>query len=287
MVCLSELIVTVGLPGSGKSSWAEALRREDSDVVVVCRDDIRWMLHDYKFTKRNEKLTWRVRDAAIQEALTAGRRVVVADTNLSGRVREHLRLLAEEFGVKFTVNDSFLSVSVHECIKRDLKRVHSVGADVILRMYGQHLASVEPLAQPVGPSALIVDVDGTLALNEAGRSPYDYSRVAEDTPNAPVVDVVRSFHDAGDKILVISGRDDECAPQTRGWLELHNVPFDELIMRATGDTRRDSVVKKEIFENHVRDRYNVRFVLDDRTQVVQECWRPLGLTCFQVADGNF
>ncbi|MFJ5071268.1 hypothetical protein ACIQC7_33105 [Kitasatospora sp. NPDC088556] len=57
-------------------------------------------------------------------------------------------------------------------------------------------------------------------------------------------------------------------------------------MRPTGDSRRDSIVKVEIFDAHVRDTYNVTCVLDDRTQVVQ-AWRAIGLTVLQVADGDF
>ena len=57
-------------------------------------------------------------------------------------------------------------------------------------------------------------------------------------------------------------------------------------MRATGDQRRDSIVKLEIFDQEIRDRYHVIGVFDDRQQVVR-MWRALGLTVFQVAEGDF
>jgi hypothetical protein len=57
-------------------------------------------------------------------------------------------------------------------------------------------------------------------------------------------------------------------------------------MRAAGDTRNDAIVKGELFDIHVRDRYRVRFVLDDRNRVV-DWWRRIGLRCWQVAPGNF
>ena len=57
-------------------------------------------------------------------------------------------------------------------------------------------------------------------------------------------------------------------------------------MRKTGDFRKDSIVKKELFDENVRGKYNIEFVLDDRNQVV-EMWRSIGLVCLQVADGNF
>ena len=61
---------------------------------------------------------------------------------------------------------------------------------------------------------------------------------------------------------------------------------DELFMRPTGDTRKDSILKKEIYDNHIKGKYNVKYVLDDRDSVV-EMWREQGLTCLQVAPGDF
>jgi hypothetical protein len=57
-------------------------------------------------------------------------------------------------------------------------------------------------------------------------------------------------------------------------------------MRAAGDTRADAVVKRELFDAHIRDRYAVTAVFDDRDSVVA-MWRGLGLTVFQVAYGAF
>jgi hypothetical protein len=57
-------------------------------------------------------------------------------------------------------------------------------------------------------------------------------------------------------------------------------------MHAAADMRKDSVVKQELFERFVRDKYNISFILDDRQQVV-DMWRGLGLTVFQVAEGDF
>ena len=45
-------------------------------------------------------------------------------------------------------------------------------------------------------------------------------------------------------------------------------------MRKTGDNRKDSIIKREIFENDIRPYYNIDYVLDDRNQVV-EMWRSI------------
>ena len=75
--------------------------------------------------------------------------------------------------------------------------------------------------------------------------------------------------------------------ETEAWLDLYvGVPYAELFMREYGDTRKDAVVKREIFETEVRDRWRIVGVFDDRQQVVR-MWRDLGLTVFQVAEGDF
>ena len=45
-------------------------------------------------------------------------------------------------------------------------------------------------------------------------------------------------------------------------------------------------MKEEIYQQHIAGQYNVKFVLDDRQQVV-DMWRSLGLTVFQVDEGDF
>ena len=74
--------------------------------------------------------------------------------------------------------------------------------------------------------------------------------------------------------------------ETIKWLNDNGIKFDDLYMRFTNDLRKDSIVKQEIYEMCIKDKYNVLFVLDDRDQVVN-MWREQGLKCLQVAEGNF
>jgi hypothetical protein len=57
-------------------------------------------------------------------------------------------------------------------------------------------------------------------------------------------------------------------------------------MRKYGDFRQDSIVKQEIYEQLIAPDYDILCVLDDRQQVV-DMWREIGLTCLQVAPGDF
>ena len=140
------------------------------------------------------------------------------------------------------------------------------------------------------PSAWIVDVDGTLALrgsHEGVRHWFDWTRVLEDAPNWPVIELVRALSmSSRSEIIVMSGREDVCREDTSKWLARHVIPHDMLLMRPAGDYRPDDIVKAELFDTHIADRYDVRGVIDDRSKVVA-MWRARGLMCAQVAPGDF
>lgn len=160
--------------------------------------------------------------------------------------------------------------------------------------YGQEKAHAAlPEAVPYSPrpgtlDAVICDIDGTLAIHQ-GRSPYDYARCGEDALNHVVADYLRTSygkHGGMRRIILLSGRPETARADTQTWLARHRVPFDELHMRADGDFRNDVIVKRELFDAHVRDRFHVRLVLDDRSRVVA-LWRSLGIPCWQVNEGDF
>lgn len=114
------------------------------------------------------------------------------------------------------------------------------------------------------------------------------SRVGEDLPNPPIVMLVQALvlHPGVQAIVLVSGRDESARAATLAWLSRMNVPFDSLNMRAVGDGRPDSIVKREILEECIVRDYSVLGVIDDRASVV-EMWRSSGLTCLQVAPGDF
>lgn len=133
----------------------------------------------------------------------------------------------------------------------------------------------------------IIDVDGTLAL-KGDRSPYDMTKVLEDKPNQPVITVVKALAASPNapEMLIVSGRGEEARDDTKTWLHRHGVPFNALLLRAEGDFRADQVIKKEILDHLRAQGFEVEGVIDDRAKVV-EMWREEGLTCLQVAPGDF
>ena len=289
---MTKLIATRGLPGSGKSTWAEkyVLEHEAGTVLRVNRDSLRAMCHAGRWRgDKTERYIRQLRDRVIDVGLSWGQEVIVDDTNLVATTMEHLRQMASQWDVDFEIKD-FTDVPLDTCIERDLRRTNSVGEKVIRRMYRQYLAQkVEaPEFDSDLPDAIIVDVDGTLAINDGHRGHYDFSEVGRDKPNQPIIDLVadRLWRWGEVDILVFSGRDESCGTATALWLARYGVPYHKLYLRKTGDKRKDAVVKREMYEEHVRGKYNVLYVIDDRNQVV-EMWRSLGLTVLQVAEGDF
>lgn len=287
-----KIVMTKGLPGSGKSTWAKQLiDKEPETWKRVNKDDLRSMVDNGKWSKNNEKLILQMRDALITSSLINGKNVIVDDTNLSEKHEKDLRALAVLWGHDFEIKD-FTDVALDICIDRDSRREHPVGEKVIRKMYNEFLKPKEHALNPVIfsyelPYAVIFDLDGTLA-HIGDRSPYDSRNCGVDELNGSIswLLLAMKFDIEDMNVILCSGRKEEAREATVEWLVRHDIKWDQLFMRKDGDDRKDSIVKKEIFENEIKNKYNIVFVVDDRDQVVK-VWRDLGLTCLQCNYGNF
>ena len=142
--------------------------------------------------------------------------------------------------------------------------------------------------------AIICDLDGTLSINDHGRSFFEADDCDKDALCVPVAIVLRIARESNIKIIYLSGREDKYRQPTEKFLNNHDLDYDyvmddkdyPLFMRKTGDNRADDIIKWEIYQEHIEPNYDIHFILDDRQQVV-DMWRSKGLTCFQVADGKF
>ena len=147
---------------------------------------------------------------------------------------------------------------------------------------------------------VIFDLDGTLAditvrkelaTKSNGKLDWDVfhdpSNIKLDVPNEPVVKMAQMFTENGFTIIIFSGRSDKTKFTTRSWLSNNRVPFQKLVMRPhkTMNFIPDEILKKDMLDKHA-DIDDIFLVVDDRNKVVK-MWRSLGLTVFQVADGNF
>tara|TARA_R100000458_G_scaffold43718_1_gene41700 strand:- start:1104 stop:1553 length:450 start_codon:yes stop_codon:yes gene_type:complete len=144
---------------------------------------------------------------------------------------------------------------------------------------------------------IIVDIDGTIALMEGRRSPFEWDKVGYDSPNEWVINLVLSYiHTQLDvnkqdtQLIFLSGRSAECYELTDKWLKENGFKdLDYLLfMRPTYQLyEKDAKVKLELYREHIEPFYAVDIVFDDRQQVV-DMWRnALGFNVCQVAEGNF
>lgn len=135
---------------------------------------------------------------------------------------------------------------------------------------------------------VICDIDGTIALM-VNRSPYEWDRVDEDLPNEHVVKLLKTMMAAEYVPIFLTGRPESSRIDTEDWLsrELGLEPGTyRLIMRSDKDRRPSHEYKADVYVNHIRGKHLVELVLEDRSMDVA-MWRQLGLTCLQVADGDF
>ena len=304
-----KVIILQGLPASGKSTWARAHVLANPEFIRVNKDELRRMLYA-GYRRNTEKHILEVRDSIIKDALRSDKSVIVDDTNFNIYHTNHIEQLVNKINSemsnyygynydKIIIEKKIFNVDPVECIKRNALRSEEerVPEEVIWEMYEKYVKpneykeSSKLVQDDTLPHAIIVDLDGTLALHN-GRSPYECERAGDDSVNDAVQLIIEAcVLDYYPEIIYISGRNERCRGVTEKWIDKHmkvhvTNPY-KLFMRADGDNRKDSVVKLELFNNHIRDKYYIDFVLDDRDQVV-DMWRnTLGLPCFQVNYGNF
>lgn len=294
---MSVIILTTGLPGSGKSTWAKKHAKQfDGDVVLTSRDEIRAMLGFGPIgTKDQEELVSKIQDDIIVRAVKSGKGIIVHDTNLNAKSPTRIKKLFDG-DVEFRVAD-FTDVPVDMCIVRDSFRENPVGGAVIKNMARQlqkpwrltpefmnDVVLSEPLTvDPALPWAIVIDTDGTTAHHN--RSPYDYAKCDTDTPDDNMRLLVQELYEYH-TVIGMSGRPDTWRTKTENWYAEHGIPFDEFYMRKAGDNRNDTDVKQEMVDNHIRGKYNVLMWFDDRDRVVRRL-RKLGIKTAQVAYGDF
>lgn len=311
---IPRLLLTRGIPGSGKTTWAKAMSVKYSNLVLVSRDDLRHTLYaDYNFgnSSLEEFITVQQR-ALIMNALLQGKDVIVHDNNVNIQFVIQFKKHFARFATISIVD--FGDIDINTCIERDKLRFGSkgfVGEVIVNKMNKTFQKSVNSfkwkkfefltpldadalLAADQEPKnytiyipdqnlddAIIIDIDGTLA-NIEHRSPFDHTKFHLDTLNHPIAKLSKCFT----KTIILTGRDEKHRDITSDWLASHNMFYEKLHMRPEGDVRPDYVVKKEIFFNEIAPYYNVELIVEDRKQVV-DMWRELGLICAQIDEGDF
>lgn len=282
-------IFTVGVSASGKTTWAEKFAAKNVDWTIVCRDKLRATICDpfswvawKKMGSKGEKRVTELQQLQLSLEIAAKRNIIIADTNLTPRNIAGIknRLMTGGYLCFFK---SF-PVDWKTAVERDNARAHGVGVSVLAQQFERlHALERQNVLNGDGRDAVLCDIDGTLAHMTA-RTPYEYDKVATDSCDMEILDILKGLQDQGYDIVIVSGRDGVCRQETRKWLEDHFGQREFFhYQRATGDTRPDDLIKEELLAQIIKDGFKPTMVFDDRPRVTR-MWRRLGLKVFQVGN---
>jgi predicted kinase len=292
-----KILILVGIPASGKSTWSADFVRRNSDWVRVNRDDFRKMLKNAQVCEpKVEDMITDMMKVSITKCLSRKMNVIVDNTNLKAK---YINDLVDTFKYSADIDYRIFDISVDKAIERDNNRDAKVGEGVIKKMFKDYKNLIDSFTfQPVKkterphlipdfksklPHAVIFDIDGTLALM-GKRGPFDWDKVDRDDVNLIVAEQINFHKSAGRTIIIVSGRDESCRKLTEEWFEFYNISFDHFFMRPENDFRKDTLIKKEIYQQRILNRFNVLAVYDDRLQVLNT-WYELGVFTFCVNQG--
>lgn len=292
---MSKIIVMQGLPGSGKTTIAREMMKNDGNVVRVGRDQLRAMLHFDVWNGKNEDLTKKAQLAVVKAMLDAGKVVLIDDTTIQQSRIDFWKNFIRENQLK--ADWIMLDTDLATCIQRDALREHPIGREVITAMALQAGLYPKP-----AKGFIICDLDGTLAdvrhrlpfvqdLPEGQKKDWKsfFEAIPGDSLRVDVVDMVMKFEQEGHEIILVSARPDTYREVTEIWLEkvFQGYRFwTTLLMRRAGDRRPDTETKQQILDTYfTKPGYPIHCVIDDRPSVI-EMWRANNLKVIDVGEGK-
>lgn len=134
---MAKLIILCGLPGSGKSSYAENYKAVDDAIckdftVIHSSDAIRQELFGDAGSQEDNGRVFELMHKRVREDLKAGKTVIYDATNITRKARKGAINLAHP--VNDTVECHIVWAETEECIRRDSLRDRKVGRAVIDKM---------------------------------------------------------------------------------------------------------------------------------------------------------
>ena len=302
---IKKLILTRGIPGSGKSTWAKAWVAEDPEHRIRLNwDDMRNMMGPYWVPSRepiNKFMLW----SGINSAAYCTRPydIVIDNMNLNPKdwkqyedwiVTYNQSLNSEETKTQYVLEFKDFFTPVEECIRRDAMRSNPIGEKTIKDIWRRykHFIQTHEVEKLVNnlikdddtkPYCVVVDMDSTMCFNTQKRAWYgDGSTEAmlNDTPN---MGVVRLIEHQNYPVIVCTGRNKAQKEVTKKWLNKYNIFPEEFYMREDGDYRNGVEVKEELI-NKILEKYNIVTIFEDCEPIVRR-FREMGLTVLQPNKG--
>ncbi len=285
-----HVIFTRGMQASGKSTWAEQFIKENQNYKRVNRDSFRHMISAYTFDDENEKIVTVLENHSIQHLLLKGYNLIIDKMNLNNKQLEkdidYIKATILGMNKIPEIEIKEFPITLGEAIERDKKRNFPISEKVLKKTWHKYEVELKQMIEKHKPKyewngslpyAIICDIDGTLA-HSPNRKIFDFKEVINDELIHPVWSILDKYN-KNTEIILLSGREETCRKETEGWLKIKHVPYNNLYMRKEKDYRDDTIVKRELFNENVRGKYQPLFVIDDRPSVVQT-WIDMGLFVF-------
>ena len=305
-----KIVMTRGCPSSGKSTWAKSwVALDPLNWVRINNNEIRSMANGSVYGSDYEKLVRSTRNFLVKEALHHNLNIVLDNVNASSSNWKDTIKIAQEANKDIEVSEKLFYCELNELLERNATRsgVARVPDNVVEKFFkelgGKGFANavprvevfskrdkavdkfVEPMIQDeTKPKSLICDLDGSLATI-GNRSPFVASQCdLTDTAKEHIAEIVRLHYNAGYKVIFCSGRMESDRAPTMRFIEkcLPNMPY-VLFLRKNEDFRKDHIIKEEIFNEHIKGKYWVTLIIDDRASVCRQ-WHSMGLNLVRVGD---
>lgn len=308
---VKKVIVLKGIPGSSKSTYCkEVMAKEPGQWKRINNDSLRESFDFSEYSPENEKVITAARKYLLREFLKSGYNVFIDNVHASSKEHfDEVCKVVKTLNMDVEVSEKPFYISYEEAVERDSKREGKarVGEEVIKKFWNKlnreqfqnYVPKVETFYQTTAndkiwqllkqdeslPKAVICDLDGTLTLFNDKRSPYDASNCdIVDDLNPATAEAVKLYYNAGYKIIFCTGRMAKDEAPTCRFIEKHLPGIEyQIFTRQNDDFRPDDQIKEEIFNTHIKDKYYVHAVYDDRLSVCR-LWHRIGLHLFRVGD---
>ena len=134
------LIILVGLPASGKSTFAFKLKEDlelkfQNKVKVIDPDIIRGNIFPNSFDFKNEPQIREKNIQAVRKHLIQGYIVISDDLNYYSSMRHDLKIIADSLNIKFYI--IHISTPLRLCVKRNEERGKPIPNEVIENIYNK------------------------------------------------------------------------------------------------------------------------------------------------------
>ena len=125
---IPKLIILVGIPGSGKSTYAKDYIKKNPDTLHLSSDKIREELWGSESVQGDPSEVFSIMQSRAVEALKNGTDVIYDATNINRKDRSHIIDICPRFA---QIEARIIWASIETCIRRDAERKRTVGKSVI------------------------------------------------------------------------------------------------------------------------------------------------------------